>query len=80
MLCMTFNFNLIKHILVSIHIKNCPALSESEKLSDNQKLSYLVFKFVYLRKDNINDAAQHYDKVESVPRIAEVVLEKIFSI
>lgn len=37
-------------------------------------MRYLVFQFVYLGHDDVDDTAQHDDEVESVPCVSEVVL------
>jgi len=36
--------------------------------------------YVELRVDDIDEAAQHNDKIKSIPRVAEVILHKILQI
>ena len=36
--------------------------------------------YVQLRVDDIDEAAQHNDKIKSIPRVAEVILHKILKL
>lgn len=43
---------------------------------DLHQSGYLVLEFVYLGDDDVDDAAQHDDEVESVPSVTKVVLNR----